>query len=95
MPVRPLGAFWLPLWPSLGTCGIPLSRLGLPCGRLLDVVENWMSFSKQMLRFLDTVVQNQASPDSPGVPTVPGKVVSGTAAPTPCPHAPGARITVV
>ena len=61
-------------------------------------VENWTSFSEQMCCFHDTVVQNQAPHDSPAVPAVPavpGKVVSGTAAPTPCPHTPGARITVV
>ena len=81
-----------------------MGRLGLPCGRLLDFVENWTSFSEQMCGFLDTVAQNQASPDShpvlpvpavPEVPPVSGKVVLGTAAPTPCPHAPGARITAV
>ena len=57
-----------------------------------------------MCRFLNIVIQKQASPDSlpvqlvPPVPLVllvPGKVVLGTAALTPCPHTLGARITVV
>jgi len=99
----PLGAPWAPcgsLWPAFGD---PLAILwhlwdpfggpwvtGVPHGCILDLVENWTLFSKQMLRFHDTVVQNHASPDSPGTPAtpaVPGKVVSGTAAATPCPHA--------
>ena len=105
---RTLGTLWLPLgslWPSFGVPLAILGHLWNPFGaawatlwRLLDFVEHWTSFSEQMCRFLDTVVQNQASPDSHPVPAVlpvSGKVVSGTAAPTPCPHAPGARITVV
>jgi len=44
---------------------------------LLDFVGNLMSFFEQMWRFLDTVVQNQASPDSPAMPGMPGKVVLG------------------
>jgi len=47
-----------------------LGRAGLPCGRLLDFAEYWMSFSEQIWRFLDTAVQNQASPDSPVEPAV-------------------------
>ena len=102
---------WTSFGPLLAPFGVPLAILGHlwdPFGapwvtlwRLLDFVENWTEFSKQMCSFLDTVVQKQASPDSQAVPPVPpvppvsGKVVSGTAAPTPCPHAPGARITAV
>jgi len=72
---------------------------GLPAGCVcVDFVGKLTSFPEQMWRFLDTVLQNQASPDSPAMPSMPGmpgKVVLGTAAPTQCPHAPGARITVV
>ena len=110
----PFGLPWAPcgapgsLWPSFGVPLAVLGHLWDPFGapwatlwRLLDFIENWTSFSEQMCNFLDTVVQNQAPPDSlpvpavPAVQAVPGKVVSGTAAPTPCPHSPGARITVV
>ena len=82
---RPLGTLWLPLgslWPSFGVPLAVLGHLWDPFGApwatlwcLLDFVENWTSFSEQMCRFLDTVVQNQASPDSQAVPGMPGKVV--------------------
>jgi len=82
------------LWGLFGHLGAPvgslwgaLGYLVASCGSsLLDVL------SERMYRFLDTVVQNQASPDSPAVP---GKVASGTAAPTPCPRVTGTRIMVV
>ena len=77
----PFGLPWAPwgapgsLWPSFGVPLAVLGHLWDPFGtpwvtlwRLLDFVENLMSFSEQMWRFLDTVVQNQASPDSPAVP---------------------------
>jgi len=71
MPGRPLDPFGS-LWPSLGVPLAVLGHLWAPFGapwatlwRVLDFVENWTSFSEQMWRFLDTVVQNQASPDSP------------------------------
>jgi len=66
LPLAPWGAPGS-LWPSFGHLWDPF---GVPWAmwRLLDVVENWRSFSEQMWRFLDTVVQNQASPDSPAVP---------------------------
>jgi len=65
------------------------------------MLEDWTTFSEQVYRFLDTIVQNQAAPDSQAVPAEPhlppvsGKVVLGTAALTPCPHVSGARITIV
>ena len=64
----PLGS----LWPSFG---VPLAVLGhlwgpfgapwAALGRILDFVEKWTPFSEQMCQIHDTVVQNQASRNSP------------------------------
>ena len=44
--------------------GAPWAALG----RILDFVEKWTPFSEQMCQIHDTVVQNQASRNSPADP---------------------------
>ena len=66
-PWAPFGSLWLPLgalWPPLGSLWLPLGCLGVPCGSFPEFLEMWTSFSEQMCRFHDTVVQNQASQNS-------------------------------
>ena len=96
----PLGSFGVPLghpWAPFGSLWGALDSLWLPLGRLLDFIEKWTSLSEQMLPKYRAGRQNQASryspPAAPGCPRLPPEMVSGTAARTPPPHAPGARMT--
>ena len=87
----PFGCPWLPLGSHLGSFGPPLGPLGARA-------PIWIPFSEQMLLKYRACAQNLASRNSPADPAEPAEspeVVSRTAARTPPPHAPGARMTVV
>ena len=106
LPLAPFGVPLGSLWPSFG---VPLTVLGhlwdpfgapwAALGHLVDFVENVISFSEQKWLKYCACAQNQAFRNSPPDPADPAdlpdpvETVSGTAAQTPPPHAPGARMT--
>ena len=93
------------IWPSKPNFHFSASHiftfdsLWLPLGRLLDFFAKWTSLSEQMCLKYCACAQNLASryspplPPLPPLPALPPETVSGTAARTPPPHAPGARMT--
>ena len=50
--LAPFGHLVGPLWPSWGTCGIPLGCLGLPCGVFWVLLKIWRHFLSKCVIFL-------------------------------------------
>ena len=100
-PFGRLGAPVGSLWGALGAFGIPLGHLWDPigassgfCSKKLDVIFRVKGSHLRCLRTKSSLPE--FSPGYPRIPRLPPdspEVVSGTAARTPPPHAPGVRMT--
>ena len=95
----PCGRFGAPvgsLWGALGTCGIPLGHLWASSGVCckLDVTFRAKCSQVRSLRTESSLPEfSTGSRRYPPLPPDSPEAVSGTAARTPPPHAPGARMT--
>ena len=100
LPLAPFGSLWGALGLPLAVLWSPFGRLGAPVGSLWGVFWNLLKIGRHFPRKMADITapahKNKPPVILPRLPAVPPdspEVVSGTAARTPPPHAPGVRMT--